>query len=79
MLSCFKNSGKHECVYRISDINSISVHEAGIYSHMTTESPTEVCWMKKYLLWLKEALTHGRTRNEMPLNKPIRSLPTKRT
>lgn len=65
-------------IYRINYINSISVNKAGIYSHMTIESPTELCWMKKYLLWLREALTHGRTRNERPLNKAVHSLKTNR-
>lgn len=30
------------CIYRINYINSISVNKTGIYSHMTTESPTEL-------------------------------------
>lgn len=55
MLSYFKNSWKHVCIYRINSINSISVNEAGIYSHMTTESPTEICWLKENLLWLERS------------------------
>ena len=58
------------CIYRINYINRINVTEAGIYSHMTTESPTELCWVEKYLLWLREALAHGRMRDETPLNEP---------
>lgn len=40
-------------------------------SYMMTESPTELCWMEKYLLWLREALAYGRMRSEMSLNEPF--------
>lgn len=40
-------------------------------SHIMTESPTALCWEEKYLLWFREALAHGRMRNEAPLNEPV--------
>ena len=63
-------------IYRINYMHHINVTEAGIYSHMTNKNPTELCWVKKYLLWLREALAQGshlgKMRNETSLNEPVR-------
>lgn len=64
-------TAENMCAF-IESINRINVTEAGIYSHMTTESPTELCWVEKYLLRLREALASLRMRDETPLNEPFR-------